>query len=84
MKFWKLRFKDKREEWRRKFIDADEAFAARRRVQNGLVGRNDPNGNTVDEGYQSGGHDSDGDSDSDSDSDNDSDDDDDDDDDVGM
>jgi len=37
----------------------DEAFAARRRAQNGLVGGNGLNGNTLDEGYQSGDHDSD-------------------------
>jgi len=59
--FWKLRFKDKCAEWRRKFGDADDAFVARRRVQNGVVGGGGPNGNTVDEGYQSGAHDSDGD-----------------------
>jgi hypothetical protein len=68
VKFWKLRFKDKREEWRLKFIDADEA--ARRRVQNGLVG-GVLNGNIVDEGYQSGGHDSEGDFDDDDDDDDD-------------
>ena len=53
VKFWKLRFKDKREEWSRKFIDADEAFAALRRAQHGFVGGNGANSSVVDEGYQS-------------------------------
>ena len=51
LNFWKLRFNDKCEEWRQKYIDVVEAFAALRRAQNHFVGRNGANGNVVDEGY---------------------------------
>ena len=53
LNFWKLPFNDKCEEWRQKYIDADEAFAALRRAQHGFVGGNGANSSVVDEGYQS-------------------------------
>jgi hypothetical protein len=53
---WKLRYNDKNAEWRQKYMAADNAFVARRRVENGFVSAN---GRTADEGYQSGGLDSD-------------------------
>jgi hypothetical protein len=40
------------EEWRLKFSDADAVDMRRRRIR--VVGGNDANGNTKDEGYQSG------------------------------
>ena len=53
-RFWKLRYNDKYEEWTQKFADADQADVRRRRIQNGVIGGNDGNGNVEDEGYQSG------------------------------
>ena len=51
LNFWKLRFNDKCAEWN---IDADEAFATRRRAQNDFVDDNEANDNVVDsDGFQS-------------------------------
>jgi len=49
--FWKMNFNDKRQEWTRKFIDAEEADLARRRAEIGSVVRDTRN--IRDEGYES-------------------------------
>jgi hypothetical protein len=53
-----MNYNDKREEWRRKYVDADVAFVTQRRARIGSVGRETHN--TRDEGYES-GHDQDSD-----------------------
>ena len=52
--FWTLRFNDKGEEWRLRFLDVDETYAARRGLPNAFVGSSAANGNMENKRYRSG------------------------------